>query len=55
MDKELSQHRASIDAIDDQMLQLVNRRAEHAQAIGALKNGTVYRPEREAQGRVSAA
>lgn len=49
MDKELSQHRASIDAIDDEMLKLVNRRAEHAQAIGALKNGAVYRPEREAQ------
>lgn len=49
MDNELSQHRTSIDAIDDEMLQLVNRRAEHAQAIGALKNGSVYRPEREAQ------
>jgi len=49
MDKALSQHRAGIDAIDDEMLKLVNRRAEHAQAIGALKNGTVYRPEREAQ------
>ncbi|MDD5331062.1 MAG: prephenate dehydratase [Sulfuricella sp.] len=49
MDKQLSQHRASIDAIDDEMLELVNRRAAHAQAIGALKNGTVYRPEREAQ------
>ena len=49
MDKALTQHRASIDAIDDEMLKLVNRRAEHAQAIGALKNGVVYRPEREAQ------
>ena len=46
---ELSQHRASIDAIDEEILKLVNRRAEHAQAIGALKNGAVYRPEREAQ------
>jgi chorismate mutase/prephenate dehydratase len=46
---ELQQHRASIDAIDDEILKLVNRRAEHAQAIGALKNGVVYRPEREAQ------
>lgn len=46
---ELQQHRASIDAIDEEILKLVNRRAEHAQAIGALKNGAVYRPEREAQ------
>ena len=50
MDKELKQHRAAIDAIDDEMLKLVNARARHAQAIGALKGGTlVYRPEREAQ------
>ena len=49
MDKALSQHRASIDAIDSQMLALVNQRAEHAKAIGDLKNGAVYRPEREAQ------
>lgn len=50
MDKELKQHRAAIDAIDDEMLKLVNARAKHAQAIGALKGGAlVYRPEREAQ------
>ncbi len=50
MDKELKQHRAAIDAIDDEMLKLVNARARHAQAIGALKGGAlVYRPEREAQ------
>lgn len=49
MDK-LQQHRAAIDAIDDEMLKLVNARAQHAQAIGALKGGAlVYRPEREAQ------
>lgn len=50
MDKELRRHRDAIDAIDDEMLKLVNRRATHAQAIGALKGGgVVYRPEREAQ------
>lgn len=49
MADELQRHRASIDAIDDEILRLVNRRAEHAQAIGALKNGAIYRPEREAQ------
>lgn len=49
MADELQEHRASIDAIDDEILKLVNRRAEHAQAIGVLKNGVVFRPEREAQ------
>lgn len=50
MDKELRQHRDAIDAIDDEMLKLVNARAQHAQAIGALKGGgLIYRPEREAQ------
>jgi len=50
MADELSQHRAAIDAIDDEILKLVNARAGHAQAIGALKGGgVIYRPEREAQ------
>lgn len=50
MDKELRQHRDAIDAIDDEMLKLVNARARHAQTIGALKGGgLIYRPEREAQ------
>lgn len=49
MSDELQQHRTRIDALDDEILKLVNERAEHAQAIGALKNGVVYRPEREAQ------
>jgi chorismate mutase/prephenate dehydratase len=50
MDKALRQHRDAIDAIDDEMLKLVNARAKHAQAIGALKGGgLIYRPEREAQ------
>lgn len=49
MSDELQRHRARIDAIDGEILKLVNERARHAQAIGALKNGPVYRPEREAQ------
>jgi len=50
MADQLAQHRAAIDAIDDEILKLVNARAGHAQAIGALKGGSlVYRPEREAQ------
>jgi chorismate mutase/prephenate dehydratase len=49
MSDELQKHRACIDAIDDQILRLINDRAAHARAIGALKNGPIYRPEREAQ------
>lgn len=49
MSEELQRHRDGIDAIDAEILKLVNQRAEHAKAIGALKNGAVYRPEREAQ------
>lgn len=47
---DLKKHRDEIDAIDEQILMLVNRRAELAQAIGHLKtDGVIYRPEREAQ------
>ncbi len=50
MADELAQHRAAIDAIDGEILKLVNARASHAQAIGALKGGQlIYRAEREAQ------
>lgn len=46
----LKQHRDQIDAIDEQLLKLVNQRASHAREIGNLKNGgPIYRPEREAQ------
>jgi len=42
--------RERIDAIDEQILQLVNERAGVARRIGELKGeGPVYRPEREAQ------
>jgi chorismate mutase / prephenate dehydratase len=50
MSDSLKKHREQIDAIDAQLLKLVNERAEHAKAIGALKGGgPIYRPEREAQ------
>lgn len=46
----LKKHRDSIDAIDEQLLKLVNERAQHAREIGNLKGGgPIYRPEREAQ------
>lgn len=49
-DHRLKQHRDQIDAIDSQMLKLINERAEHARAIGEIKGGgLIYRPEREAQ------
>lgn len=42
--------RDRIDQLDDELLRLVNERAELAHRIGKLKGeGTVYRPEREAQ------
>ena len=49
MSDELQKHRVRIDALDDEILKLVNERAEHAKAIGILKKGVIYRPEREAQ------
>ncbi len=50
MSEQLKQHRDKIDAIDDEILRLVNERARLARAIGELKeNGVIYRPEREAQ------
>ena len=48
--EKLKQHRDQIDAIDEQILKLVNARAALARTIGALKDdGVIYRPEREAQ------
>jgi chorismate mutase/prephenate dehydratase len=49
MSENLQHLREQIDALDASILQLINQRAAHAQAIGRLKNGSVYRPEREAQ------
>lgn len=50
MSNQLKLHRDQIDAIDEQILTLVNDRANHARHIGELKDdGVIYRPEREAQ------
>jgi chorismate mutase / prephenate dehydratase len=50
MADELGKLRKEIDGIDDELLQLINRRAGLAQRIGHLKKGApVYRPEREAE------
>ena len=60
-ESELQVHRERIDEIDEQILELMNRRIEIAQRIGAIKlsgassgkgsreQAVVYRPEREAQ------
>lgn len=50
LNEKLKQCRDRIDDIDEQLLKLVNQRADLARAIGNLKNGgQIYRPEREAQ------
>ncbi len=50
MSEKLKQWREQIDRIDDELLRLFNQRAALAQQIGHEKgNGTILRPEREAQ------
>src|ERR1043165_5240350 len=50
MADDLDKLRGQIDALDDELLALINRRAGLAGRIGALKKGAaVYRPEREAE------
>jgi len=50
MTDSLKQLRDRIDAIDDDILRLVNQRARLAREIGELKgDGPIYRAEREAQ------
>jgi chorismate mutase/prephenate dehydratase len=46
---ELSRLRDQIDALDTELLRLLNQRASLAQAVGHIKDGQVYRAEREAQ------
>ena len=51
---ELAAVRQQIDALDAQLLALLNQRARYAQEVGAIKQrhgegGVIYRPEREAQ------
>ncbi|MDE3012208.1 MAG: prephenate dehydratase [Pseudomonadota bacterium] len=48
-EQRLSELRSTIDRIDLEVLALLNRRAEAAAEIGVIKQGAVYRPEREAQ------
>src|SRR5439155_13655457 len=49
-EQELNRRRAAIDALDRELLRLLNERAAHAKHIGALKAGAAaYRPEREGQ------
>ena len=49
MADQIKKIRASIDALDDRILDLLNERAALAQEIGRAKSGAKYRPEREAQ------
>ncbi|WP_310448545.1 prephenate dehydratase [Sulfuritalea sp.] len=47
--QELGRLREGIDAIDGELLRLINERAQLAHRIGEIKQGNIYRPEREAQ------
>ena len=52
MKKDLAQLRTDIDAVDRELLKLLNQRAAFANEVGELKRAegsVVYRPEREAQ------
>lgn len=49
MNDELARLRERIDALDSELLRLLNERARLAQAVGHIKNGQIYRAEREAQ------
>jgi chorismate mutase/prephenate dehydratase len=47
---EINRRRDAIDALDRELLRLLNERAAHAKVIGSLKGDSPgYRPEREAQ------
>ncbi len=48
-DSELAKLREAIDRVDDRLLETLNERAKLARAVGSLKVGQAYRPEREAQ------
>jgi chorismate mutase/prephenate dehydratase len=50
MADDIERLRREIDALDDELLKLINRRAAAASRIGALKAGApAYRPERESE------
>jgi chorismate mutase / prephenate dehydratase len=46
---ELERLRGEIDRLNERILDLLNERAKLARAVGSLKVGQAYRPEREAQ------
>ena len=46
---ELLSLRTGIDALDAQVLALINQRAALARRVGEIKQGNIYRPDREAQ------
>jgi chorismate mutase/prephenate dehydratase len=46
---ELERLRGQIDRVNDEILELLSKRARLAREIGTLKVGQAYRPEREAQ------
>ncbi len=47
--EELERLRGEIDRLNDSLLEALNERAKLARAVGMLKAGQAYRPEREAQ------
>ena len=49
MTDPLKKTRDQIDALDEKLVDLLNQRARLAQNIGHVKEGSAYRPEREAQ------
>jgi len=49
MSDELLNLRNQIDHLDEEILARLAERARHAQRIGMIKQGNLYRPEREAQ------
>jgi chorismate mutase/prephenate dehydratase len=48
-EEELGKLRNGIDAIDSELLRLISERAGLARRVGEIKQGNIYRPEREAQ------
>ncbi|MFN7085818.1 MAG: prephenate dehydratase [Burkholderiales bacterium] len=49
MSDKLKSIRSQIDALDERLVKLLSARARLAQRIGSVKQGPIYRPEREAQ------
>lgn len=49
MTDKLKDIRSRIDVLDERLVKLLSARARLAQRIGSIKQGAIYRPEREAQ------